>query len=111
MIGQLKDIYSVERLCAVLDCPRSSYYYQPSGHDATALVEAIEELLLRKPFFGYRRIAAQLRRERRSVNTDVGRRSLKGLGVQRKVGQLGMLTHVSSHPHGRDPHVLDISAL
>src|SRR5258708_9779821 len=106
MIGQLKDIYSVERLCAVLDCPRSSYYSQPSGHDAPAVVEAIEQLLLRKPFFGYRRIAAQLRREGCSVNTKVVRRILKELGVQRKVGQVRMRTTDSSHPHWRYPNLV-----
>ena len=46
-------------------------------------------LLLRKPFFGYRRIAAQLKREGRVVNTKVVRRILKELGVQRQVGRHG----------------------
>jgi putative transposase len=88
MIAQLKDSYPVERICAVLDCPRSSYYYPPSGHDDTERVEAIEQLLLRKPFFGYRRIAAQLRREGHTLNTKVVRHILKELGIQRKVGQV-----------------------
>ena len=46
MIAQLKDNYPVERICAVLDCPRSAYYV-PSGRDETELVEIIEQLLLR----------------------------------------------------------------
>jgi transposase InsO family protein len=106
MIGQLKDMYPVERLCAVLDCPRSSYYYQPSRGDATELSEAIEQLLLRRPFFGYRRIAAQLRREGRTVNTKVVRRILKALGLQRKVGQVRIRTTDSSHPHWRYPNLV-----
>ncbi len=92
MISQLKDRYPIERLCAVLDCPRSSYYYQSRGRDETALAEAVEQLLLRKPFFGYRRIAAQLKREGQAVNTKVVRRILKALGVQRKVGQVRIRT-------------------
>ena len=106
MIAQLKDSYPVERICAVLDCPRSSYYYVPIGQDDTELVEAIEQLLLRKPFFGYRRIAAQLKREGRTVNTKVVRRILKELGVKRKVGQVRIRTTDSSHPHWRYPNLV-----
>lgn len=106
MIAQLKESFPVERICAVLDCPSSSYYYQSSGRDDTELVEAIEQLLLRKPFFGYRRIAAQLRREGRPVNTKVVRRMLKELGLQRKVGQVRIRTTDSSHPHWRYPHLV-----
>lgn len=106
MIAQLKDSYPVERLCAVLDCPRSSAYYVPSGRDDSQIVEAIEQLLLRKPFFGYRRIAAQLKREGRTVNTKVVRRILKELGLQRKVGQVRIRTTDSSHPHWRYPNLV-----
>lgn len=106
MIGQLKDSYPVERICAVLDCPRSSYYYPARQRDDAALVDAVEQLLLRKPFFGYRRIAAQLRREGRTVNTKVVRRILNGLGIQRKVGQVRIRTTDSSHPHWRYPNLV-----
>jgi transposase InsO family protein len=106
MIGQLKDTYPVERICSVLDCPRSSYYYQVEPRADGALVDAIEQLLLRKPFFGYRRIAAQLRREGRIVNTKVVRRILKELGVQHKVGQVRIRTTDSSHPHWRYPNLV-----
>jgi putative transposase len=106
MIGQLKDRYPVERVCAVLDCPRSSYYYQTSERDDTQVVEAVEQLLLRKPFFGYRRIAAQLQREGHTVNTKVVRRILQELGVPRKVGQVCIRTTDSRHPHWRYPNLI-----
>lgn len=106
MIRQLKASYPVERICAVLDCPRSSYYYQSDGHDDAEVVEAIEQLLLRRLFFGYRRIAAQLRREGHPVNTKMVRRILKELGVQRKVGQVRIRTTNSSHPHWRYPNLV-----
>src|SRR5579859_5922894 len=85
MIEQLKESYPIERLCAVLGCPRSSYYYQAAPGTDEALVEAVEQLWLRKPFLGYRRIAAQLRREVQTVNTKRVRRILKELGVQRNI--------------------------
>jgi len=106
MIVELKESYPVERICAVLDCPRSSAYYAPRGRDDTEVVEAIEQLLLRKPFLGYRRIAAQLKREGRTVNTKVVRRILKELGIQRKVGQVRIRTTDSSHPHWRYPNLV-----
>ncbi len=106
MIGELKDSYPVERLCAVLDCARSSYYYQTSGRDDTQVVEAVEQLLLRKPFFGYRRIAAQLQRQGHTVNTKVVRRILQELGVQRKVGQVRIRTTDSRHPHWCYPNLV-----
>ena len=48
---------------------------------------------------GYRRIAAQLRREGQTVNTKRVRRILKELGVQRKIGQVRIRTTDSSHPN------------
>src|SRR5215475_5325331 len=106
MIAQLKGSYPVERICEVLECPRSSYDYWPSGHDDPPLLEAIEQLLVRKPFFGYRRLAAQLKREGRVVNTKAVRRILKELGVKRKVGQVRIRTTDSSLPHWRYPNLL-----
>jgi hypothetical protein len=101
MIAELSDMYPVERVCAVLDCPRSSYYDQAVPNERAAVVEAVEQLLLRKPFFGYRRLAAQLKREGQTVNTKVIRQILKDLGVHRKVGQVRSRTTDSSQPHWR----------
>lgn len=61
--------------------------------------------MLRRPFFGYRRITAQLRREGRPVNTQAVRRILKELGVHRQVGQVRIRTTDSSHPHWRYPNL------
>jgi len=53
---------------------RSSYYYQPRGASPAKLQadadlrDRIEELALRFPRYGYRRMTAQLRREGRPVN-------------------------------------------
>ncbi len=106
MIAELSDNYPVEQVCAVLDCPRSSYYYQAVPRKRAALAEAVEQLLLRKPFFGYRRIAAQLKREGLTVNTKVIRQILKELGVHRKVGQVRIRTTDSSQPHWRYPNLV-----
>lgn len=106
MIEQLAESYPIERLCAVLGCPRSSYYYQAAPSTDAPIVEAVEQLLLRKPFLGYRRIAAQLRREGHTVNTKRVRRILKELGVSRKIGQVHIRTTDSRHPHVRYPNLV-----
>ena len=48
---------------------RSAYYYKPKGeHSDTDLAEAIEEIALDFPFYGYRRITAALHRKDIKVN-------------------------------------------
>lgn len=50
------------RQCALLGLARSSCYYQPAGEspENLALMRAIDELYLARPFFGSRRMAEQL---------------------------------------------------
>jgi transposase InsO family protein len=55
---------SERRACAVLDQPRSSQRYEPQPRDdEAALVKRMLELSRRRPRYGYRRIAWQLRQE------------------------------------------------
>ena len=106
MITQLKETYPVDRVCAALGYARSSYYYEAIARPDDGLVEAVEQLLLRRPFFGYRRVKAQLQREGRTVNHKVVRRIMADLGIQRKVGQVRIRTTDSSHPHWRYPNLV-----
>lgn len=106
MRAHLKASYPGERIGGVLDCPRSAYYYQPSGRDHTELVEAVAPLVRRRPCFGYRRIAAPLKRAGRPVNTKGVRRILKERGLQGKVGQVRLRTTDRSPPHWRYPNLI-----
>ena len=63
MIHHLQAEASIQQLCKVFDLPRSTYYYQSIKHDEADLVTAIEAVLMRRPWFGYRRVVAHLRRE------------------------------------------------
>jgi putative transposase len=114
MIDQMKSEYRVAQLCRVLDCPRSSYYARPQTHEADAeLVEAIEAILMRWPFYGYRRILAQLKRAGMDIGERMVRAVLKGLGVSRQVGKVRVQTTDSNHAHLRYPNRirgLDITA-
>jgi putative transposase len=53
---------TIAQQCALMGLSRSSYYYQPCAADSSDLVimRAIDELHLDYPFYGYRRITADL---------------------------------------------------
>lgn len=99
--------YPVSQLCRVLDCPRSSYYERRRGRQVQpAVVAAIEQVLLRYPFYGYRRVRAQLARAGLLVGERTVRRVLEALGYSRTVGQVRVRTTDSHHAHPRYPNRL-----
>ena len=63
----LSHAYPVEVLCHLLDCPRSSYYYQEASEDVSVR-DAIEAIAATFPRYGYRRVTAQLARQGLTVN-------------------------------------------
>lgn len=77
MIDRLKAEYPIERLCAVLDCPRSSYYYAPSESDDGVLRSAIERIVGCWSFYGYRRVTAQLEWDGLPINSKAVRRVMQ----------------------------------
>ena len=104
MIAALKDDYPVQQLCLVLDCPRSSFYYQAHASD-DALLMAIEEILMRWPFYGYRRVHKELRRRGwLDVGERVVRRLLRQIEHSCAVRRVKVTTTDSSHPHWRYPN-------
>jgi len=111
MIRRLKSEAPVQRLCQVFDCPRSTYYYQSVRADDTPLLNAIEQVLMRRPWFGYRRVLAQLRREGVQVGETVVRRLMKALGASRAVGQVRVQTTDSRHSYARYPNLIRGMAL
>jgi len=68
---------AVKRQAQLLDLSRSSVYYQPRpiGERDLMLMRRIDELHLEAPFFGSRKLAAQLQRE----GHDIGRRHVRTL--------------------------------
>ena len=107
MIDYLKASYPITFLCQTLDCARSSYYYQAqSNADDQRLLEAIEQVLVRWPFYGYRRVLAQLQRQGWPVGESRVRRLLKQLGHSRNVGRVRVQTTNSAHSGRRFPNRL-----
>lgn len=91
-------------LCQWLDCPRSSCYAQLKGKKERHLLEAIEQILLRFPFYGYRKLHQAWLRQEIVVGQHRVRRLLRQLGVTRSVGKVRVQTTDRHHPHPRYPN-------
>lgn len=104
MIQQMKADYPVRQLCATLACPTSTAYYVAHSQDESHLVAAIEKVLLRFPFYGYRKVHNELLRQGLPVGEHVVRRLLQEMGVTRSVGKVRVQTTDSNHPHPRYPN-------
>jgi putative transposase len=91
-------------LCETLDCPRSSFYYQPQRTDDTALRAAIQRLAGAWPTYGYRRITALLRRESWTVNPKRVQRLMQAMGLPVPLQRRKKRTTNSQHPFPRYPN-------
>ena len=65
-----QDLPSIHRQATLLNVVRSSVYYQPKPVDVFTLevMNRIDEIYTKRPFFGVRRITEQLRRDGTLVN-------------------------------------------
>ncbi len=65
-----EDEVSVRRQCELLRVNRSGLYYEPRATDADelALMKRIDDLHLKHPFYGSRKITQALKAEGREVN-------------------------------------------
>ena len=70
MINKKHASLSIRQQCQLLSLHRSAFYYQPAAksQEETALANEIYELWMRLPFYGYRRITADLNRQGYEVN-------------------------------------------
>lgn len=105
MIRVLSAEYPASMVCDLLSCSRSSFYYQPvvNPEDA-AVLAAIERLLMRRPFYGYRRVTAQLKREGWAIGETRVRRLLRQLDHSASVGRVRVATTDSDHDEPRFPN-------
>ncbi len=106
MIDQLRVEASVTGLCELLEWARSTDDYRRVRRDERAILAAIETVLMHAPWFGYRRVVAQLRRAGWSVGDRVVRRLRKGLQRTRSVGRVRVQTTDSHHPYTPYPNLI-----
>lgn len=100
----LRDEYPVNTICTVLDCSRSSVYYQSQNRDEADLRAAIERLAGQWVTYGYRRITKMLQREGWTVNHKRVQRLMQKMGLVQKRQPYKPRTTDSQHSFGRYPN-------
>ena len=106
MVNELSAEYSVKQVCATLAMPRSTYYRAPVEKIGDpALREKIETVIMRWPFYGYRRVTQQLKREGVTVGETRIRRLLRQLEHSCHVGKVRISTTDSQHNFPRLPEL------
>lgn len=107
MIEELGKEYPKKMVCELLDCPRSTFYYEPVVNpEDTRVIEAIEVILMRWPYYGYRRVTQQLKREGWGIGETRVRRLLKEMDHSCQVGKVRVTTTDSKHDHPRYPNLI-----
>jgi len=105
MSRQVSQDYPKSVVCEVLGLARSSFYYEPGGKEGDRpLLEAIEQMLMRWPFYGYRRVTRQLKRGGWEAGETRVRRLLKVLDHTASVGRVRVTTTDSQHNLRRYPN-------
>jgi transposase InsO family protein len=105
------DEYPVRWLCRLFHCPRSGLYRTPAAAaDEAKLRTVIERVAGAWPTYGYRRVAALLRRDGWQVHGKRVRRVMRELGLAAAPPRRRVRTTDSNHPFPRDPNlVADLS--
>lgn len=105
MIQTLPSEHPTRMLCDILHIAPSTYYYEPQGRDDLALLCLIEDVLLRFPTYGYRRVTKQLHREGHRVNHKRVLRVMRDNDLLAVVKRKVRTTH-SGHSYNRYPNLL-----
>jgi len=108
LVQQLAAEYPTGLLCATLELPRSTYYYQgQAGEDETTLKARLKTLAGCWPTYGYRRLTVQLRRDyQQTVNSKRVRRLMAELELRGERPRRRQRTTNSEHPFPRYPNLV-----
>jgi len=84
MVSRSHPHFSIVEQCALLKVPRSTLYYKPKpvSEDDLTLMRRIDEIYTKWPFYGSRRMVAELRGERCDVNRKRVRRLMRLMGIE-----------------------------
>jgi len=102
MITEMSQDYPVTLLCNLLGLSRSTFYRQAQEKAGDPeLLDTIEQIIMKKPYYGYRRVTHQLKREGYQVGETRVRRLLGALEHSCQVGKVRVSTTDSCHEHRR----------
>jgi putative transposase len=84
MIERARPALSVRRQCELLQLSRSGLYYEPEPTDPEqlALMRRMDEIHLKYPFYGSRKISFELRKEGREANRKCIQRLMRLMGLE-----------------------------
>jgi putative transposase len=106
MINRENTKLSIVRQCALLEVNRASFYYRPlpETEDDVSLMNEIQDIWEKYPFYGYRRITVTLKRSGFKINHK---------RVQRLMGKMGLQalypkprTSIANIEHKKYPYLL-----
>jgi transposase InsO family protein len=107
MIEALSEEYPIKVICETLKIARSTYYdIRPDKPGDTELLKSIEAIIMKWPYYGYRRVTHQLKRQGHIVGETRVRRLLKQLEHSCSVGSVTVSTTDSQHAHPRYPNLI-----
>jgi transposase InsO family protein len=101
---ELRTDFPVKDLCEVLECARSSVYYQSTQTEDRELRQAIERLATQWVTYGYRRITKMLQREGWKINHKRVRRLMSEMGLLQTRKRRKVRTTNSQHTFARYPN-------
>jgi putative transposase len=84
MIARVHPQFSIVEQCVLLKVARSTLYYQPQpvSDNDLALMRRIDEIYMMWPFYGSRRMVAELRGEGHAVNRKRVQRLMRLMGIE-----------------------------
>jgi hypothetical protein len=102
---------SLQEGCRLMGIPRSTFYYQKKengvkGQQEILLKDKIQDIAHHYPYYGYRRITAQLHRENVRVNHKRVLRIMHQLGIQGRIKRRYTITTNSRHSHPIYPNLI-----
>lgn len=107
MIDHLKADYPVTVICKTLGVSRSSNYTVCNAKQGDkALLDAIDQVLLKWPYYGYRRVTHELKRKGYQVGETRIRRLLRQIEHSCSTGRAPISTTNSQHEHPRYPNLI-----
>ncbi len=94
-----------------MDIPRSTYYYQKTENtvktpEENYLTEKIKDIAYHHPYYGYRRITAQLPGEKIKVNHKRVLKIIRQLGIQGSLKRSYITTTNSKHSNPIYPNLI-----
>lgn len=97
---EVQEHVSLRRQCELLAISRSGLYYEPVGTSAEelALMRRIDEIHLKRPFYGARKLCQALRIEGETINRKRMQRLMRVMGLESVAPKPS-----TSEPHPEDP--------